>query len=306
MSIQATLHQLVVFEAVARHGSFTRAAAELNITQPTVSGQVRQLAKAIQMPLFEQVGKSLYLTEAGQALLEACHEVFAALENFEMKVADIKGTKQGQLRLAAVTTAKYFVPRLLGAFCQKYPEIDVALKMMDRPSLLRRMGESVDDLYIVSEPPEEVPGRAVPFMINPLVVIARRDHHLAGQEAIPVDKLTGEAFVMREKGSATREAVEALLHRYGVWVKVKLELDSNEAIKQAIAGGLGISVLSRYALISESSDSEFTILPVEHFPIKRHWHAFYRHGKHLSVVAKSFLDFLVSEGKHFVEEHHLI
>ena len=114
--IQATLHQLAVFEATARLGSFTRAAEELYITQPTVSSQIKQLTQAVGLPLFEQIGKRLYLTEAGRELLATCQEIFATLENFEMKVADLKGTKQGTLKLAAVTTAKYFIPRLLGSF----------------------------------------------------------------------------------------------------------------------------------------------------------------------------------------------
>ena len=167
--IQATLHQLKVFETVARHASFTRAAEELFITQPTVSSQVKQLTKATGLPLFEQIGKSLYLTDAGQELLSTCHDVFERLNNFEMKIADLKGAKQGQLRLAVITTAKYFVPRLLGSFCQHYPGVDVALQVTNHQEIQRRILANEDDLYIVSNPPEDIDLRSQSFLDNPLV-----------------------------------------------------------------------------------------------------------------------------------------
>lgn len=297
--IQATLHQLKVFEATARHGSFTRAAEELFITQPTVSSQIKQLTKAIGLPLFEQIGKRLYLTEAGKELLQTCQEIFEKLGNFEMKVADLKGTRQGQLELGVITTAKYFIPRILGAFCQQYPGIDVSLKVTNHQQIQRRMMENEDDLYILSNPPESMDLATQAFLDNPLVVIAPRNHRLAGKQRIPITSLDGEAFIMREQGSGTRQAVQNLLDKHGVSVQVRLELGSNEAIKQAIAGGLGISVLSQHTLISEGKDSELTVLDVENFPIKRRWYVAYLGGKQLSVVAKAFLDYLLEESPKF-------
>ena len=295
--IQATLHQLKVFETVARHSSFTRAAEELFITQPTVSSQVKQLTKAIGLPLFEQIGKSLYLTEAGKALLATCHDVFERLDNFEMKIADLKGTKQGQLRLAVITTAKYFVPRLLGSFCQHYPGVDVALQVTNHQEIQRRMLENEDDLYIVSNPPEEIDLRSQAFLDNPLVVVANQNHPLADQKNIPLKKLNNLQFIMREKGSGTRKAVLDLFTKNKISVKVKLELGSNEAIKQAIVGGLGISVLSEHCLISGGINRELTVLDVEYFPIQRRWYVSYLAGKQLSVIAQTFLDYLLAESK---------
>ncbi len=295
--IQTTLHQLKVFETVARHASFTRAAEELFITQPTVSSQVKQLTKAIGLPLFEQIGKSLYLTEAGKELLATCHDIFERLNNFEMKIADLKGTKQGQLRLAVITTAKYFVPRLLGSFCQHYPGVDVALQVTNHQEIQRRMLENEDDLYIVSNPPQEIDLRSQPFIDNPLVVVANKNHPLADKRNIPIQKLNDIQFIMREKGSGTRKAVLELFTKNKISVKVKLELGSNEAIKQAIAGGLGISVLSEHCLISEGMSGELTILDVEHFPIKRRWYVSHLAGKQLSVIAQTFLDYLLAESR---------
>lgn len=293
--IPATLHQLKVFETVARNGSFTRAAEELFITQPTVSSQVKQLTKAIGLPLFEQIGKSLYLTDAGQELLSACQDIFERLDNFEMKIADLKGTKQGQLNLAVITTAKYFVPRLLGPFCEQYPGIDVALKVTNHQEIQQRMLDNRDDLYIVSNPNESIDLKSQPFLNNPLVVVARKDHPLASKRNIDLQELNDQPFIMREQGSGTREAILKLFEEHNISVKVKLELGSNEAIKQAIYGGLGISVLSEHCLISEGMSGELTILDFQFFPLKRRWFVAHLAGKKLSVIAETFFNYLLEE-----------
>ncbi len=298
----ATLHQLKVFEATARHGSFTRAAEELYLTQPTVSIQVKQLTKAVGLPLFEQIGKRLYLTEAGQQLLETCQRVFDGLEQFEMAIADLKGMKQGHLRLAVITTAKYFVPRLLGPFCQRYPGIDISLKVTNHQNIQERMMNNEDDLYIISQAPEQPDLKIYPFLENPLVVIAPKNHPLVGKRNIPIKDLEGEQFIMRETGSGTRQAVQQLLDKHDVSVQVRLELGSNEAIKQAIAGGLGISVLSVHTIISEGTTGEFAILDVEHFPIERHWYVAHLAGKQLSVVTETFLNYLLEESQEMAQK----
>jgi LysR family transcriptional regulator, low CO2-responsive transcriptional regulator len=290
--IHATLHQLKVFEATARHGSFTRAAEELFLTQPTVSMQVKQLTKAIGLPLFEQVGKRLYLTDAGRELFSTCQEIFTNLEQLEMSIANLKGMKQGRLRLAVITTAKYFMPRLLGPFCQLYPGIDVSLTVTNHERVLDRLMNNQDDLYVMTQLPDQVDIKAHPFLDNPLVVLAPKTHPLAAQKNIPLKRLVEEPFIMREPGSGTRQAVQKLLDEHNFSVKVRLELGSNEAIKQAIAGGLGLSILSRHVLSMEGTDGVLTVLDVEGFPIERQWYAVYLNGKQLSVVASTFLDYL--------------
>ena len=293
--IHATLHQLKVFEATARHGSFTRAAEELFLTQPTVSIQVKQLTKAVGLPLFEQIGKRLYLTEAGKKLLETCQEIFNGLEQFEMSVADLKGMKQGRLNLAVITTAKYFVPRILGPFCKKYPGIDISLKVTNHKRLQESMATNEDDLYIISQAPSQPDLVVHPFLENPLIVLAPKSHPLAHRKNIPIAALNDEPFIMREPGSGTRKAVEHLFAEKDVKVKVRLELGSNEAIKQAIAGGLGISVLSQHTIISEGTSGEFSMLDIQGFPIERHWYVANLAGKQLSIVAQTFLDYLLEE-----------
>jgi LysR family transcriptional regulator, low CO2-responsive transcriptional regulator len=293
--IPATLHQLKVFETVARNGSFTRAAEELLITQPTVSSQVKQLTNSVGLPLFEQIGKRLYLTDAGRELLLTCKDIFEKLDNFEIKIADLKGTKQGQLNLAVITTAKYFVPRLLGSFCQKYPGIDVALQVTNHQEIQQRMLANRDDLYVVSNPSNDIDLTTRPFLHNPLVVVARKDHPLANKKNIELKELNNQPFIMREQGSGTRESIVDLFTNNDLAVKVKLELGSNEAIKQAIYGGLGISILSEHCLISEGIAGDLTVLDFKHFPLKRRWFVAYLAGKKLSVIAETFLDYLLEE-----------
>jgi DNA-binding transcriptional LysR family regulator len=297
---QATLHQLKVFEAAARHGSFTRAAEELFLTQPTVSMQIKQLTKSVGLPLFEQVGKRLFLTEAGRELFATCRQIFETISQFEMTVADLKGLKQGQLRLAVITTAKYIIPRLLGPFCQLYPGIDISLQVTNHERILERMIGNLDDLYIMSQVPDHLDINFEPFLENPLVVFAPAGHPLAKEKNIPIERLAEEPFIMREPGSGTRRAVQSLFDEHGVKVKVKLELGSNEAIKQAIAGGLGISVLSRHTLLTDAH--EFSILDVQHFPIKRIWYIAYPAGKQLSIVARTYYEYLLEAAKKIGEQ----
>jgi DNA-binding transcriptional LysR family regulator len=288
----STFRQLEVFEAIARLGSFTRAAEELHLTQPTVSMQIRKLTDTVGLPLFEQIGKRIYLADAGKALQVTCSEIFESLNNFEMMVADMRGLKQGKLRLAVVTTAKYFAPRLLGAFCKEYPGIDVSLKVSNRERLLERLGENQDDLYVLGQPPEGLDVVYEPFLDNPLVVLAPNNHPLAAQRNIPLALLAEEPFIMREPGSGTRIAVERLFRQHGLDLNVRMELGSNEAIKQAIIGGLGISVLSHHTMVLDAATGLLTTLDVEHFPIKRKWYTVYPTGKQPSIVAQAFLDYL--------------
>jgi LysR family transcriptional regulator, low CO2-responsive transcriptional regulator len=299
----ATLHQLKIFEVVARNLSFTRAAEELHLTQPTVSIQMKQLMDIVGMPLIEQVGKRIFLTEAGRGLLTVCHELFDGLSRFEMLVSDMKGVKAGKLRLGVITTAKYFVPRLLGPFCDRYPGIDITIKVTNRERLLQRLADNEDDLYILGQMPEKMDVWVEPFLDNPMVVIAPHNHPLAGQKNIPAQRIAEEPFLMRESGSGTRLTTEAFFNDRGLPIKIRMELGSNEAIKQAVAGGLGIAVLSAHTLALEKSADELAVLDVEGFPIMRQWHVAYSTGKQLSVVARTFLEFLQQESGPMAERY---
>jgi len=305
MMKNATLRQLKVFEAVARNLSFTRAAEELFTTQPTVSIQLKQLTDIVGQPLLEQIGKRVFLTDTGRELHKVCREIIDVLSRFEMLVSDMKGVKAGKLRLTVITTAKYFVPRLLGIFCQRYPGIDVSLKVTNREGLLQRMAENLDDLYVLGQPPEQLGVEFEPFLENPLVVLAAGSHPLANQRNISPQRLVEEQFLIREPGSGIRLATEQFFSERGLKLKVRMELGSNEAIKQSVAAGLGIAVLSAHTLVLEHSKDELTVLDVEGFPIRRYWYLAYPKNKQLSVVAQAFLEFLHEESKSLGEKYLL-
>ena len=292
MRQSTTLRQLELFEAIARLGSFTRAAEELFLTQPTLSMQIKKLTDTIGMPLFEQVGKKIYLTEVGQELLQTSKGISEHLANFEMIAANMKGLKKGKLRLAVVTTAKYFAPRLLGSFCQKYPGVEVSLIVTNRERLLERVANNMDDLYILGQPPDDANVVAEAFLENSLVVIAPANHPLAKVKNIPPTKLANEPFLLREVGSGTRMAVERLFENLGIKINMRMELGSNEAIKQSVIGGLGISVLSRHTLELDLPSKQFAMLDVQGFPIKRYWYFAYPAGKQLSLIASTFVEHL--------------
>ena len=299
---QATLHQLQILEAIARHGSFTRAAEELELTQPTVSQQIKRLTQTIGLPLFEQLGKQIYLTAAGQEVLGASAMISEKFAELEIAIDELRGLKQRRIDLVASTTAKYFVPRLLGTFRRKHPDIELALHITNQEGVLARLAKNQGDLYFTGRPPSDLEIELRPILENPLVVVAPSNHPLAGKTNIALKELATEPFIFREAGSGTRSVVEHFLAENRVAVDVAIELSSNEAIKQAIAGGLGISVLSQHSLDLETQNGLLTILNVEGFPIHRHLYVIYPNGKQLSVAAQTFLDFSIAEGKQIIEQ----
>lgn len=299
----ATLRQLQVFEAVARLGSFTRAAEELFLAQPTVSMQVKKLVDTIGLPLFEQVGIRIQLTDAGREVYTACQECFHALADLEMKIADVKGVKRGRLRVAVITSSKYLAPYLLGQFHRQHPGIDIALKVANREELLEWIANQEHDLFVMGEPPKEANVEAFPLVPNPLVVMASRHHPLVKVPSIPLKRLLDEPFIMREPGSGTRAALVRLFESKGLTPpEAHMEFDNNEAIKQAISAGLGISVLSLHALALEGTSGPIALLDVQGFPIEREWYLVHPKGRKLSVVARSFLDLVREQGQQIAEK----
>ena len=297
-----SLRQLQVFEAVARLLSYTRAAEELFLSQPTVSMQIKKLETDIGLPLTEQIGKKISLTEAGTALYQSTKDILGTLERFEMQIDDQKGLRTGQLRIAAVTTANYFAPRLIGKFTRHYPGINISLEIGNRDQILDRMGNNMDDVYLVGKPPESSELDFQPYLENPMVVVAPIDHALAGRESIPLAEVAEQPFIIREQGSGTRIVVEKLFAEAGHSLNIRMELGSNESIKQGITGGLGVAVISLHTLTSGDL-TELTILDVEGFPISWRWYVGHPRGKRLSVVARTFIDFMYKEGPSLLPEN---
>jgi DNA-binding transcriptional LysR family regulator len=292
-----TLHQLTIFAIFARNESMTRAAAELHMSTPALSIQIKQMAKVIGMPLHEQVGRRLYLTEAGRRVEAAARDVLRRIDGLGAELAELQGLERGSLKLTIITTAKYFVPRLLGEFIRLHPGIDVALEVTNRDQCLSRLGQNLDDLYIMGQVPDGLNVTAVPIMENPLVLIAPAGHPMASEQDIVPARLAEESFIMREQGSGTRLAAERFFEKQKLKMKTRMTLGSNEAVKQAVAGGLGLAVLSQHTLTLDESSGAFAVLDVRGFPLLRQWYAVYPKEKHISAVTRAFLQYLVTEGK---------
>lgn len=294
--IPPTIQQMRLFEAVARLGSITRAAAEVNLTQPSVSMQVKTLEEKIGQPLTEQIGKSLRLTRAGEEVAAAARDVLARISEMEAALDDMNRSVAGPLSVAVVSTAKYFLPELLGAFKRRYPRVEPRLTIANRETVLARIAGNADDLYIMGRTPEAEAVIAHPFRENVIVFVARPDHPLVGQARIPLARLMEENVIRREAGSGTRAAVESLCAAAGVRLGAHMEFDDAEAIKHGVISGLGVAYLSLHALRLELAAGEIVLLDVEGFPLRRRWFAVYREGKRLTNAAQAFLDYLLDEG----------
>lgn len=294
-----TLRQLQIFEALGRLKNFSRVAEELFLTQSTVSTQIKKLSELVDTPLVEIVGKKTYLTQAGEILYHACKDVINCLDNAEMAFSNLKGIKTGILKVSVISTAKYFAPEVLGKFWQRYPEIEVSLNVNNKENILSRIVNNEDDVYILGHnPPKEFDVDAIAFASNPIYVMASKDHPLVHQKKrISLKQLAEQPLIFREPGSGIRDVVETLFKSQSLRPNVRMTLSNNEAIKHALIGQLGISVLSLHTILLEGEHGPIALLNVEGFPVQRYWHVAHRKGKELSVVAKTFIEFLHEEGE---------
>lgn len=291
-----TFRQLAVFRALVATGSVSGAAREAGVTQPTASVHLRELAEEVGLPLFEVIGRAVHLTEAGRELAVSARSMQDEWEAFGQKVAALKGLERGRLRVAVVSTAKYFVPRLLGGFCADHPGVDVALEVQNRDGVIERLRQNLDDLYIMSRPPAELALEDRVFLPNPLALICPKSHPLARRRKVELRSLADERFILREAGSGTRLAVDEHFRAQRFRPKVRLVLGSNEAIKEAVAGGLGLAVVSTHALRLAPA-SGICVMDVAGFPIASSWHIVYPSGRRLSPVAKVFEAHLVRHAR---------
>jgi DNA-binding transcriptional LysR family regulator len=290
-----TLRQLKIFEAVARHLSFTKASEELHLTQPAVSMQIKQLEQSVDLPLFDQVGKRISLTEAGEELQHYSRSITTLLLEAEQVFAEMKGIQRGRLNITVASTANYFVPRLWASFRNQHPGVMVSLNVTNREGLLQALAENDTDLVIMGQPPEGIDLVAETFMSNPLVVIAPPIHPLADARYIPLQRLKTETFLVREQGSGTRSLMERVFAEKGLEPSTPIEMSSTEAIKQGVEAGLGLALMSVHTLEMELALKRLVVLDVEGFPVLRDWYIVHRAGKRLSVVAQAFRDFVLKE-----------
>lgn len=300
-----SLRQFRIFEAVARLSSYTRAAEELHLTQPAVSMQVRQLEDQVGLPLFEKLGKQISLTEAGREIFHYSRSINRSLQEMEDVVESLKGVSRGRLSVAVASTVNYFAPRLLAAFHKRYPGIGLRLDVTNRERLVQQLQANTVDLVMMGQPPEAIDVESEAFMDNPLVVIAPPGHPLADQGRVRVKRIADEVFVMREPGSGTRQAMERFFAEHGVAIRHGMQMTRNEAIKQAVRAGLGLSVVSEHTVELELETKRLVILDVEGFPLERQWHLVYRRGRRLSPAAQAFRRFVLDEAKVLAAPLHL-
>jgi DNA-binding transcriptional LysR family regulator len=290
-----TLPQLRVLEAVIRHGSLTRAAEELHIAQPTASLHLKKLAETGGLPLLERSGRRVRPTAAGRALGAAYREILGTLTRLEDTLSELREPGSGLLRIAAGTTAKYIVPRLLAEFVRRHPRTTASVQVLPRSGLLDRLAEDADDLYLLTHPPHGDGIVVHPVLPNPFVVLARADHPLARVRTVPFARFAEEPLLVREPGSATRAVAEGVFAARSLRPRVRMELGSNEAIEEAILAGLGVAILARYSIGFELDPRELTVLDVEGFPVALRWHLVYPAVRRLSPLAQAFVAMVEGE-----------
>ncbi len=298
----ATLRQLKVFETAARHLSFTRAAEELHLTQPAVSTQVKELQGHAGLPLFEQLGRKIYLTQAGVELLHYSRAIMQQFREAEEAMQQLKGAAGGKLNVAVISAGDYFFPRLLAQFSRLHQGVILHLTVHNRAELLHQLAENLTDLAIMGRPPSDMDTVNEPFAPHPYVIVAPPTHPLAAQRRIPLAALARERFIVREKGSDTWTSMAQSFARWLPKLNIGMEIRSTETIKQAVIAGLGISFLSAHTVTLERQVGNLIVLDVQGFPMMLNWYVVHRKQKRLSPVASAFKDFLMREGASLIEE----
>ena len=290
-----TLRQLQCFSAVAENLSFTRAAEQLHLTQPAVSMQVRQLEQQTGIALTEQLGKQIYLTDAGKEVFCYARAILQEVDEMDDVLDKMKGLSGGQLRIAAISSANYFAPRLLGEFLQRFPDVRVSIDIKRQEHVLKQVAYNEVDMAIMGQPPEDMKVDAIPFMDNPLVIVAPPGHRLAKYKSVSLSQMEKETFLVREPGSGTRGAMLRFFKAHDINVTMGMELGSLEGIKQGVQAELGLGVVPRGAIEIELQLGKLAILNVKGMPIQRHWHVVLHEGKRLSAAAEAFRRLLVEE-----------
>jgi DNA-binding transcriptional LysR family regulator len=290
-----TLRQLQCFSAVARNLSYTKAARELHLTQPAVSMQIRQLEQQAGLALTEQFGKQVHLTEAGQEVFRYARSILQQVDELDTILDRLKGLSGGRLKIAAISSANYFAPRLLGTFHERFPDVSVSMDVTNQTAVLRRVVENEVDMAIMGQPPKESQVEAIPFMDNPLIIVAPPEHRLAKRKRIRLNELEQEVFLIREPGSGTRGAMERFFRQHKLKLHTGMGMGSLSSIKQGVQANLGLGLLPRGAVRVELDLGKLVELKVKGLPIQRHWYVVLHKGKRLSVAAEAFKSLLINE-----------
>ncbi len=296
-----SIRQLEILLAVHDQGSINGAAKSLHLTQPTVSMQMKKLSEAIGAPLYEISNKQLFFTDEGLELVKTAVEVLDSFSRLDHKLNAMRELQTGTLRLAVVNTSQYFIPHLLGPFCERYPGVDIQLKVGNREATLERLKRGVDDFYVFSHPPSDTDTQSIEFFDNPLVAFANSDHPLTKKKSLSIRQLLKEPFLIREQGSGTRFALESFLRQRKIELNVRMTIEGNEAIKHAVMSGLGISILSQHTL-TFGGDHGLVQLPVKELPIHSRWYFVWSRAKRQTLIATEFLDYAENDGRDVLQQ----
>jgi DNA-binding transcriptional LysR family regulator len=298
--LNVSIRQLRVFVAAAKHGSFARAAEEMHISPPAVSMQISELESAVGLPLFDRVGRSASLTMTGEYFLVHARRILGSLREAEDTIARFRGLKGGTLTIGMVSTAKYFVPRLLARFRTEHPAVELRLSVGNRESLVESLTRNEVDLAIMGRPPRELATRAEPFAAHPYVIVSSPNHPLAQSEHVPAAALASQPFIVREPTSGTRASMAQYFREHQIEPFALMEMPSNETIKQAVIADMGLAFLSLHTLGLELQFGLLQILPVEDLPLMRRWFVVHPQSKTLSPAAESFRYFILEHGERFL------
>ncbi len=300
--LNVTVRQLRVFATVARHLSFGRAAEELHLTAPAVSMQIRELERVIGLPLFDRSGRKVSLTITGEYFLVHARRVLGTLKSAEDQIAQLRAAESGPLAIGMLSTAQYFLPRLLAGFLENRRAVEVNLTLGNREALVESLHRNEVDLAVMGRPPKELDTRAEPFAVHPLGIVAAPTHKLAQLSRVPVALIANERFITREPGSGTRNAMEIYFREQRVAPPVVMQMPSNEAIKQAVIAGMGLAFLSLHTVTLELQTGLLRTLALADLPLLRHWHVVHAQARTLSPVAEAFRYFLLENGQGFLHE----
>jgi len=297
-----TLRQLQCFSAVARNLSYTKAAEELHLTQPAVSMQIRQLEQQAGLALTEQFGKKVHLTEAGAEVYRYARSILQQVDEMDDVLDKLKGFAGGKLRIAAISSANYFAPRLLGTFHQRFPDVSVSMDVTNQKAVLGLVIDNEVDMAIMGQPPRDSHVEAIAFMENPLIIVASPDHRLAARKRIAQKELEKEVFLTREPGSGTRGAMERFFREQKLKLTTGMSMGSLSSVKQGVQAGLGLGLLPRDAVRVELQLGHLVELKVKGLPIQRHWYVVLHKGKRLSLAAEEFRSLLIDEAVTLLED----
>lgn len=292
----ATLRQLKTFAVVARRLSFSRAAEELYLTQPAVSEQIKQLEAHAGSALFEKLGKKIFLTDAGQEMVQYSADIIDQFARAEEAMLRVRKSAGNRLKVGMITAGGYLFPHLIGTFMRRHPGIELEVAVQNRQELLQRMDDNLTDVVVLVGDSKNPLIRCTPFAPHPFVIVAAPDHPLAGERSVPLSALASERFLVREKGSDTWNSMKLnFLGQLGSRLAT-LEIQSTEAIKQAVIAGLGVSFISAYTIGAEVQSGLLTVIDVAGFPVTDHWQVAHRSDKQLPGIAIAFKQFLMEEG----------